>query len=362
MSEERVQKVLSRLGFGSRREIERWIEQGRVKINGETCTLGDRARPGDWVHVDGRRIIVREEKPEKTRVIMYHKPEGQVCTRRDPDGRATVFDHLPKAGRARWVGIGRLDINTSGLLLFTTNGELANRLMHPSNEVEREYAVRVNGTVTRDMLRQLASGVTLEDGPAHFDDIVDGGGEGYNHWYYVVIREGRNREVRRLWEAVGARVSRLIRVRYGNIILPKSLHKGRSKELDAEAVNELAGSVGLELETTTVAKKRAVHGAKKVHTRAPKNKTVKKHSVKKSAYRESAAGKKITGKKITGKKTGGKNTGAKKIVKKTAFSKSTKKKTTDRKAPDRITTAKKSITKKRAAKKSAVKKSTARKR
>jgi 23S rRNA pseudouridine2605 synthase len=347
MTEERVQKVLSRLGFGSRREIEHWIEQGRVKINGKTCALGDRARPGDWVHVDGRRIIVREDKPQQTRVIMYHKPEGQVCTRSDPEGRATVFDHLPKAGRARWVGIGRLDINTSGLLLFTTNGELANRLMHPSNEVEREYAVRVNGTVTRDMLRQLATGVMLEDGPAHFDDIVDGGGEGYNHWYYVVIREGRNREVRRLWEAVGARVSRLIRVRYGNIILPKSLHKGRSKELDAEAISALAGSVGLELETAPAAKKRAVRTAKRVHTRAPKKKTVKKHAVKSSSY---------------GKSAGGKKTGAIKTAKKTAFRKSARKKSAHRKAADMIPTVKKSTTKKQAAKKSAVKKSAARKR
>jgi len=208
------------MGFGSRREIERWIEQGRVKVNGEACTLGDRVKPGDRVQVNGKRIIVREEKQEETRVIMYHKPEGEVCTRSDPEGRPTIFDHLPKAGRARWVSIGRLDINTSGLLLFTTNGELANRLMHPSNEIEREYAVRVNGTVTKDILSQLKTAVMLEDGPAHFDDIQDGGGEGYNHWYYVVIREGRNREVRRLWEAVGIRVSRLMRVRYGNIILP----------------------------------------------------------------------------------------------------------------------------------------------
>ncbi|MBT8128670.1 MAG: 23S rRNA pseudouridine(2605) synthase RluB [Gammaproteobacteria bacterium] len=357
MTEERVQKVLSRLGFGSRREIERWIEQGRVKINGETCTLGDRAKPGDWLHVDGRRIIVREDKPEKTRVIMYHKPEGQVCTRSDPEGRATVFDHLPKAGRARWVGIGRLDINTSGLLLFTTNGELANRLMHPSNEVEREYAVRVNGTVTTEMLRQLASGVALEDGPAHFDDIVDGGGEGYNHWYYVVIREGRNREVRRLWEAVGVRVSRLIRVRYGNIILPKSLHKGRSKELDAEAISELAGSVGLELETATATKKQAVRGTKKVHARTDRKKTVKKHAAKKSAYRNSAAGTKTTGKK----------TGARTTVKKTAFRKSAKKKPADWKTTGSRTTVKKSTTrktatKKRSAKQSAVKKITDRNR
>jgi 23S rRNA pseudouridine2605 synthase len=235
------------MGFGSRREIERWIEQGRIQVNGKPCALGETVDPGDWIHVDGKRIIVREAEQAKTRVIMYHKPVGEVCTRNDPEGRPTVFDHLPKAGRARWISIGRLDINTSGLLLFTTNGELANRLMHPSQQIEREYAVRVNGEVSRDTLRQLTTEVTLEDGPAHFDDIQDGGGEGYNHWYYVVIREGRKREVRRLWEAFDIRVSRLIRVRYGSIILPRSLRKGRAKELDEDTTRQLGESVGLEL-------------------------------------------------------------------------------------------------------------------
>ena len=247
MSAERVQKVLSAMGLGSRREIERWIEQGRIKINGKTCALGDRVDPGDWVHVDGRRIIVREQRAQ-TRVIMYHKPVGEVCTRDDPEGRPTVFEHLPKAGRARWISIGRLDLNTSGLLLFTTNGELANRLMHPSRQIEREYAVRVNGDVSRDVLKQLTTEVMLDDGPAHFDDIQDGGGKGYNHWYYVVIREGRKREVRRLWEAVGVRVSRLIRVRYGPVILPKSLRKGQTKALDEDQIKQLAESVDLRLD------------------------------------------------------------------------------------------------------------------
>jgi 23S rRNA pseudouridine2605 synthase len=282
MTGERVQKVLSRMGFGSRREIERWIEEGKIKINGKVCGLGDRVKPGDWVHVNGKRIIVREQKQEQTRVIMYHKPEGQVCTRSDPEGRPTVFEHLPKAGRARWISIGRLDINTSGLLLFTTNGELANRLMHPSNEIEREYAVRVNGTVTREILRQLTTEVMLEDGPAHFDDIQDGGGEGYNHWYYVVIREGRNREVRRLWEAVDVRVSRLIRVRYGNVIMPKSLHKGRVKELDADTVKQLGETVGLELEVKekagvkAPAKKKPWPAAGKTFRKPVKKRVVKK--------------------------------------------------------------------------------------
>ncbi|MGD2160176.1 MAG: 23S rRNA pseudouridine(2605) synthase RluB [Gammaproteobacteria bacterium] len=292
MSGERVQKVLSRMGFGSRREIERWIEEGRIKINGKVCVLGARVETGDWVHVNGKRIIVREQKQEQTRVIMYHKPEGEVCTRSDPEGRPTVFEHLPKAGRARWISIGRLDINTSGLLLFTTNGELANRLMHPSNEIEREYAVRVNGTVTREILRQLTTEVMLEDGPAHFDDIQDGGGEGYNHWYYVVIREGRNREVRRLWEAVDVRVSRLIRVRYGNVIMPKSLHKGRVKELDADTVRQLGETVGLELEARekavvkTPAKKKPWPAAGKAFRKPVKKRVVKKkHSPPKNRTR-----------------------------------------------------------------------------
>jgi 23S rRNA pseudouridine2605 synthase len=280
MSGERVQKVLSRMGFGSRREIERWIDEGRIKINGKVCGLGDRVDPGDWVHVNGKRIIVREQQQQATRVIMYHKPEGEVCTRSDPEGRPTVFDHLPRAGRSRWVSIGRLDINTSGLLLFTTNGELANRLMHPSNAIEREYVVRVNGTVTGDILRQLKAEVMLEDGPAHFDDIQDGGGEGSNHWYYVVIREGRNREVRRLWEAVGMRVSRLIRVRYGNVILPRSLRKSRTKELDANIIRELGESVGLELEVrekkVTPPTKPARFQAKRAFSKTGKKRAVKK--------------------------------------------------------------------------------------
>ncbi len=275
MSEERVQKVLSRMGFGSRREIERWIEQGRVRINDKPCSLGDKVKDGDRVHVDGKRIIVRPEKTEHTRVIMYHKPVGQVCTRKDPEARPTVFDHLPKAGRARWVGIGRLDINTSGLLLFTTNGELANRLMHPSNQVEREYVVRVGGKVSRDILRQLSTKVMLDDGPAHFDDIQDGGGEGYNHWYYVVLREGRNREVRRLWEAVGITVSRLMRVRYGSIIMPKSLRKGRVKELDPDDIKQLGESVGLELDLAKPAKTRRSNAPKR-----PQGKKVRSASVK----------------------------------------------------------------------------------
>lgn len=249
MSQERVHKFLSRLGFGSRREIERWIEQGRVRINKTVAGPGDPVSPGDWVFVNGKRIVVREHEADIARVILYHKPEGVVCTRKDPEGRKTVFDKLPKVGRARWISIGRLDINTSGLLLMTTHGELANRLMHPSMQIEREYAVRVGGKVDDEMLQKLRTGVELDDGPAHFDDIRDAGGAGYNHWYHVVLREGRNREVRRLWEAVDIRVSRLIRVRYGTIMLPRSLRPGKTQELDAADVAALGKLVGLELTT-----------------------------------------------------------------------------------------------------------------
>ena len=292
MAEERVQKFLSRMGFGSRREIERWIEQGKVKINGKPCSLGDKVANGDRVQVDGRRIIVRPEKTEQTRVIMYHKPEGQVCTRKDPEGRPTVFEHLPKAGRARWVSIGRLDINTSGLLLFTTNGELANRLMHPSRQVEREYVVRVRGKVTPDIQKQLTTEVVLDDGPAHFDDIQDGGGEGYNRWYYVVIREGRNREVRRLWEAVGMTVSRLVRVRYGPIIMPKSLRKGRVKELEADDIMQLAESVGLELDLAGPTRKRRDITKKPSPVRKKRPMAVKRTKKKAARTQRKAGGQK----------------------------------------------------------------------
>jgi 23S rRNA pseudouridine2605 synthase len=248
MSEERVHKALSRLGFASRREIERWVEQGRIKINGKLAQVGDQVKPGDRVEFNGKRIVIRETPENRARVILYNKPEGEICTRKDEEGRPTVFAHLPKVVGGRWVGIGRLDINTSGLLLFTTHGELANRMMHPSQEIEREYAVRVSGKIDDDMLNRLKAGVTLDDGPAHFDAIVDAGGQGFNHWYHVVLREGRNREVRRLWEAIGVQVSRLIRVRYGAITLPRDLRQGKVVELDADAVRQLGALVGLELE------------------------------------------------------------------------------------------------------------------
>lgn len=256
MSEERLQKALARMGFGSRREIERWIEQDRVKVNGKLATLGVKVKDGDRTEFNGKRIVIRAPKAE-VRVLVYNKPVGQVCSRKDEKGRPSVFDHLPRITNSRWVSVGRLDINTSGLLLFTNNGELASRLMHPSHEIEREYAVRVRGQVTDEKLRQLQKGVSLEDGLAHFDNIEDAGGEGANHWYHVTLREGRNREVRRLWEAVDAQVSRLTRVRYGDITLPRNLRQGKAVDLELEEVKQLMKSVGLKLDEKSIIKERS---------------------------------------------------------------------------------------------------------
>lgn len=252
MSEERVQKALSRMGFGSRRELERLIEDGKVRVNGKIISLGAKVSAGDRVQVCGRRAEICDASP-RVRVLVYNKPEGEICSRKDEEGRATVFDHLPRLANARWVNVGRLDINTSGLLLFTNHGELANRLMHPSSEIEREYAVRVQGQVTPDVLKRLQRKVQLDDGPARFDSIEDAGGQGTNHWYHVVLKEGRKREVRRLWEAVDTRVSRLIRVRYGETRLPRNLRQGKTVELAVGEVMDLMKSVGLKLEIKSAA-------------------------------------------------------------------------------------------------------------
>ncbi len=236
---ERIQKILAERGVGSRREIEKWIDAGRISVNGKVAKLGDRINDHDKVCIDGRVLHSGRSSTQKTRVIAYHKPAGEVCTRKDEQGRKTVFDHLPRLNNSRWVSIGRLDINTLGLLLFTNDGQLANRLMHPSSEIEREYAVRVIGQVDKDILKRLRSGVELEDGPARFSDIVDSGGEGVNHWYHVVLMEGRNREVKRLWESQGVKVSRLMRVRFGPIILPRRSRPGSVIELDKADVDRL---------------------------------------------------------------------------------------------------------------------------
>jgi 23S rRNA pseudouridine2605 synthase len=250
---EKLQKVLARAGHGSRREIEAIIQAGRVSVDGKIATLGDRVEvtAGMKIRMDGHVVSINESTEAVCRVLAYYKPEGELCTRNDPEGRPTVFDRLPKLRGARWVAVGRLDVNTSGLLLFTTDGELANRLMHPSREVEREYAVRVFGQVDDEKIKQLSRGVQLEDGPAAFRTITYQGGEGLNQWYNVTLTEGRNREVRRLWEAVGVQVSRLIRVRYGDLTLPKGLPRGGWTELDLPQINYLRELVELDPETVS---------------------------------------------------------------------------------------------------------------
>ncbi|AGJ61424.1 Ribosomal large subunit pseudouridine synthase B [Candidatus Moranella endobia PCVAL] len=239
---DKLQKILARSGYGARRKIEALIEQGRVSVDGQVATLGDRVEVINTtkIRIDGRIITIQPVENNRCRVLAYYKQEGELCTRRDPDGRPTVFDRLPLLNHSRWVAIGRLDINTSGLLLFTNDGELAHFLMHPSCEIEREYAVRVFGIVDEGKLRQLTSGVQLEDGYAYFNSLkLQEGGTGLNQWYTVTLKEGRNREVRRMWEAVGLQVSRLIRVRYGNISLPKGMQRGSWAMLPPEQISYL---------------------------------------------------------------------------------------------------------------------------
>ncbi|MGM0769878.1 MAG: 23S rRNA pseudouridine(2605) synthase RluB [Pseudomonadota bacterium] len=243
---ERIQKLLSRAGVGSRREVESWMEAGRVTVNNQLPEPGQKVTVNDRIELDGKRLDLTSGSEVVRRVLIYNKPEGEVTTRRDPEGRPTVFDRLPRLKDHRWISIGRLDINTTGLVLFTTDGELANRLMHPSREIDREYAVRVFGEVDDDMLKRLMDGVLLDDGMAKFSDISPAGGSGINRWFHVTLLEGRNREVRRLWESQGVRVSRLKRVRYGPIFLPSRLTVGKWEELDQKAVDLLSRSVGLD--------------------------------------------------------------------------------------------------------------------
>ena len=238
---ERLQKLLAAAGFGSRREIEIWISAGRVTVRGQVAKLGDRASPGDPVLLDGKEIRIGASK-STPRVIAYHKPVGELVTRKDPEGRAIVFDKLPKLSPGRWVAIGRLDLNSSGLLLLTDSGELANQLMHPRQEIEREYEVRVQGGLSPEAIRKLLDGVELEDGLARFhrlEAIQEKKDTGTNRWYRVVLAEGRNREVRRMVEAAGGRVSRLMRVRFGPVVLPGHLAPGRWEEVDASKMNAL---------------------------------------------------------------------------------------------------------------------------
>lgn len=242
---ERIQKVLARAGLGSRREIEGWIKAGRIRLNGRTASLGDCMDRHSRVQLDGRPLALNRRSPLRTRVLLYHKPAGEICTRQDRQERETVYRSLPGLKTGRWIGIGRLDINTSGLLLFTNDGDLANFMMHPSNEIEREYAVRVLGKVDKKVMENLLAGVRLQDGLARFESIRDAGGEGANHWYHVVISEGRNRGVRRLWESQGLTISRLIRIRYGPCTLGNRLRPGRYAEMTANEVKQLKQTLGL---------------------------------------------------------------------------------------------------------------------
>lgn len=235
---DKLQKILANKGLASRRVIEDWIKAGRVTLNGSKATLGVRATTQDIILVDGRRILF-SQKVEKTKIIIYHKPAGEVCTRHDEQGRRTIFDNLPKVRGQRWISVGRLDLNTSGLLLLTTDGELAHLLMHPSNEIEREYAVRVLGKPSSEVLENLQKGVKLEDGTFHFEKFTDAGGEGANHWYHVTLKQGRNRMVRRMWESQGLVVSRLMRIRFGNVNLPRSLKMGQHIDLDEKTYQQL---------------------------------------------------------------------------------------------------------------------------
>jgi 23S rRNA pseudouridine2605 synthase len=242
---DKLQKIMASTGVASRRESERWISEGRVSVNGKKATIGDRASEHDLIRVDGKPIKLTKRSDFKRLLIAYHKPEGEISTRKDPEGRPTIFDTLPKIRNARWLSIGRLDFNTSGLIFFTNDGELAHKLMHPSLEITRKYAVRVRGQVSEDMLQSLLDGVELEDGMARFETIEPAGGQRSNHWFHVTLKEGKNREVRRLWEAFDIQVSRLHRIQYGPFDLPRSLKQGRWKALTPQELLDFEKLTGL---------------------------------------------------------------------------------------------------------------------
>ena len=244
---ERLQKILANTGLGSRRELERWIAAGEVKVNGQVAKLGDKASLNDDLVVKERFYKVVTDDQQLRRVLVYHKPLGEVTTRDDPENRKTVFDNLPRLHHGRWIAVGRLDINTLGLLLMTNDGELANALMHPSGEFERQYAVRVNGKVSPETIQRLLDGVELDDGPAKFDRIVaEADGDNANQWFRVTLKEGRNRMVRRLWESQDMQVSRLIRTRFGPVNLPRWLARGKVQELEPKAIEAIAQAAKLE--------------------------------------------------------------------------------------------------------------------
>jgi 23S rRNA pseudouridine2605 synthase len=246
---DKLQKLLAHAGLGSRREIEIWISDGRISVNGKRAKLGDRAAADDRVLLDGKMLFLNEASDQTIKALIYHKPEGEICSRKDPKGRPTIFDNLPSIPNGRWVSVGRLDINTSGLLLLTNNGELANKLMHPSTGLEREYLVRIRGKASEETIKTLTgTGVMIDDKPARFERVIgaDMADEGTNHWYRVIIREGRYREVRRMWDEVGHTVSRLKRIRYGTIKLTRDVKRGQHSKIAPMQLEKLVVSLGIE--------------------------------------------------------------------------------------------------------------------
>lgn len=239
MTFDKIQKSLAHAGLGSRRQIETWIQEGRIEINGKIARLGDRMKESDVIKIDGRELSLHKRAEHTVRVLLYHKPEGEICSRKDPEDRPSIFQHLPYIRNGRWISVGRLDFNTSGLLILTNDGALAHRLMHPSSELEREYAVRIRGELTPSILKKLKEGVLLEDGKAKFNSIEKTGAGNSNQWLQVTVSEGRNRLVRRLLESQGLQVTRLMRIRYGNIQLPKGLRRGHHLELYPDEIQTL---------------------------------------------------------------------------------------------------------------------------
>lgn len=294
---ERIQKVLAQAGVGSRRAMEEWIAAGRVTVNGVLATLGMRVVEGDILRADHRTVLVKaQSEQEFPRVLLYHKQEGEIVSRDDPEKRTNVFEKLPKLRGMKWIAIGRLDYNTSGLLIFTTSGELANRLMHPRFEVEREYAVRVQGQLTPEQMKQMINkGIELEDGPVKFVKLTDEGGEGFNHWYRLVVKEGRNRVVRRTFEALELTISRLMRVRFGIINLPPSIKRGKMAELGSGEVDMILDWVGITVQPAEDAEPtyepREVEGKVRQATNSPWSKGPRLETDK-SKHTEAVKGKK----------------------------------------------------------------------